>query len=533
VNEIFSRLYGLARAMWRRRRFGLAAAWLCALAIWGFALSLPDRYQASARVFVDTRTTLNPVLEGIAVEGGTGSSLTRVREALLSRPQLEKVVEKTGLLQGAKSAEARDVLVTVLQRQIEVVSETPDAPGGRTNNAIYTISYQHEVPAKGVEVVGALLDNFVEGTRSGDRSEAGQAQTFVNTQLGELEKRLQESEQALAEFRKQNIGLIPGERGDYFSRIDQEMTALQTAENNIAVATSRRAELQRQLAGARAYVPGTSGSGGGAVAGAAPDVTVRRQEAEQRLEDLQLRFTERHPEVVALRQIVVELRDREVRELAELQRGGAGTGAIRSLSANPVYQQIQSQINQASVDLASIQGATEQHREELARLRRLVDRAPDIEREYARLTREYTVTRQQFDRVVQRREQARISDDAASAGFARFEVLDPPRAASDPVWPKRQLLIFAGLLAALAAGVAAMLLPHLLSPTFDDTASLERDLELPVIGAVTAVRQPNDAVIRRQDIRRLVFACVSLFAMAALLMAVGGPVMRVIRAAFA
>jgi hypothetical protein len=155
------------------------------------------------------------------------------------------------------------------------------------------------------------------------------------------------------------------------------------------------------------------------------------QEAEARLEELLLRFTDRHPEVLALRQTIAELKGREARELAELARGGAGTGAIRSLNVNPVYQSIQTQLSQVDVELASLRGAASQHRREIAELRRFVDSAPEVEQEFARLNRDYTVQRAQYQQLVERLERARVSDDAAQNGIVRFDVIEPPRAGSD------------------------------------------------------------------------------------------------------
>ncbi len=76
------------------------------------------------------------------------------------------------------------------------------------------------------------------------------------------------------------------------------------------------------------------------------------------------------------------------------------------------------------------------------------------------------MTKVQYDQLVARREQARVSDDAARTGIVRFDTIEPPRAASTPVSPQRPLLIVAGLFAAIGAGLALALLPYLLTPTF-------------------------------------------------------------------
>ncbi len=360
--ETVAQTYEWARALWRRRWIAIGTAWAVALAIWAVVLVLPDRYEASARVFVDARTALTPVLEGIAIQEDYGSQLALVREALLSRPQLEAVARKTNLDAKVTSPAQMDALITYLKSQIQVVSVITDQQRGQQSDTIYTISYRHPDHDKAVEVVRTLLKNFEEGTLSGNRSGTDQANVFLTQQISDLEKRLQESEGKLADFKKRNVGMIPGERGDYFARMDKEMTGLQQAETSLAVAMSRRSELQHQLQTSRAYLPGSAAlSNPVAMAGAPPDVTLRRQEAEQRLEELLQRYTEKHPEVIALRKTIEELKVRETAELKDLQSGGMGTGAIRSLSANPVYQQIQSQLNQSQVEIASLQGAVAQH----------------------------------------------------------------------------------------------------------------------------------------------------------------------------
>lgn len=522
MNDVFAMIYRFARAAWRRRWWAVATAWAVALLGWSVVLVLPERYEASARMFVDARTPLRPVLEGIAIQEDYDSQLSLVREALLSRPQLEAVARQTNLDTQVKTPADRDTLIEDLQKQIQItsISPTTTTTPGQARNSLYTISYQHRDRAKSIEVVSTLLDNFREGTINGNRNGASQAQDFLKQQIAELEERLQEAEQRLADFKKRNIGLIPGERGDYFTRLNQEMNGLQEAQTNLAVAASRRTELQRQLASAQAYVPGTTASGTGAP-GVTPDITQRRQEAEQHLEELLLKYTDRHPEVIALRKTIDELKQREAKELAELQHGGTGTGAIRSLSANPVYQQIQAQLNQVQVEIASYQGAAAQHEQEIANLRKYVDQAPEIEQEFARLNRDYSVTKAQYDQLVARREQARVSDDAARTGIVRFEVVEPPHAALRPVSPNRKVLFIAVLFAAIGAGLGLALLPQLIAPTFDDVASMERGLGLPVLGAVSVARSEHDLLVERRDVPRVLLAGGGLVVVTGVLVAIG------------
>ena len=535
MNEIVTMIYGYARALWHRRWWAVLAAWIVCAIGWTVVLLLPEKYEASARVYVDARTPLKQYVQDIAIEQDFAAQLALVKEALLSRPQLEAVARKTNLDANVTSTSEMDALVSSLQKQITVESTavTQATWNQQQSDALYSISYQHPQRDKSIEVVRTLLDNFVEGTLSGNRTGASEAQGFLVSQIKDLERRLAEAEARLAEFKKQNVGMLPGEGGDFFARLENEMNKLSEAQTNLAIAVSRRDELRRQLAAGRQFVPGTSGTGGGAGTAPSSDVSTRRQESEARLEELLLRFTDKHPEVIALRQTISELKEREAKELAELQRGGQGTGAIRSLSVNPVYQQIQLQLNQVEVDIASLRGGVAQHEREVAALSRLRDSAPEVEQEFSRLNRDYDVLKTQYQALVARLEQAKVTDNAAQSGIVRFEVIEPPRASTAPVWPRRRVFMAAALLAGIAAGIAIGVLPHLLQPTFNSTRSLAESTGLPVLGCVSLLRRPTQTLETRREVQRLAIACAALVMVGLVLVAFGNIGARAIQSILA
>lgn len=521
MNEQIGELLSHVRATWRRRWLALLVAWVACLFAWGITLMLPDKYEANARVYVDTQTALKPVLRGIAVDDDLDAQVMLVREALLSRPQLEAVARKTNLDANVRNAGGMDNLINDLQHDLTVTASSTNKQAGLAGREnIYAISYQNPNRAKSVEVVRALLDNFVEGALNGNRSGANAAQAFLKEQIKDYEKRLSAAEARLADFKKRNVGMIPGDKGDYFSRLDKEMSGLQDAETNLAIAASRREELRRQLGAAKVYVPGTSGATGPGGAGATSDITTRIQESEAKLEELLLKYTDRHPEVLALKQTIAELKKREAKEMADLARGGSGTGVIRSLNVNPVYQSIQVQLSQVDVEVASLRGAVAQHQQQIADLRKFVNSAPEVEQEYSRLNRDYGVTKAQYEVLVQRLEQARVSDDAAQSGIARFEVIDPPRADVKPVWPNRPLFIIFGLLGGLVLGVATAFLVHLLIPRFDDLGTLRRKTGMKVLGAVSLIRGAGELMAEKLALKKFWLASGSLVA-AGVVLAVG------------
>ena len=80
------------RGIWLRRFWGLAVAWLVAVVGLPIALFTPSQYEASARVFVDTESVLKPLMAGLAVQPNTEQQIKILADTLMSRPNVEKLI---------------------------------------------------------------------------------------------------------------------------------------------------------------------------------------------------------------------------------------------------------------------------------------------------------------------------------------------------------------------------------------------------------------------------------------------------------
>lgn len=466
----------LAHGAWRFRWIGLAVAGVLSLSGWIVVLSLPDRYEASARVFVDARTAISRATEGLAMATDIDAQIERVREALLGAPQLEEVARKEGLQTAGASPRERQDAITKLRESIQI---NPRGDG------LFVISYTDQNRQRALGVVQVIVNRFVEDSLGGKREGSEQAQHFLQQQISDYEQRLSAAEERLAEFKKKNVGMLPGAQSDYFSRLQTEMDALSKQQSDLAVAQRRRDELQRQTRGEAAVTaaPGTSRAGGAALGD--NDLASRIRETQSRIDELLLNFTDKHPDVIALRATLAELKARQKAELEAFRHGDAGAAASMGLASNPVFQNVQVQLNQTDVEIAELHGKIAETQGRVASLKQLVNTAPEIEAEYARLNRDYDVTRAEYQALVQRLEQSRLSQQAEETGIVRFEVVDPPSAPYKPVAPKRPMLIIAVLLGALGASVALACLLHQLKPVFGSTRQLHEVTGLPVLGSVS------------------------------------------------
>jgi polysaccharide chain length determinant protein (PEP-CTERM system associated) len=262
------------RGAWRFRWSALAGVWVVCIVGWLVVLVLPNRFEATARVFVDPTTALRPVIQGLAVEQDVDAEINLVRQSLLSEVELGKIIAATGLDAKVRSPPDGARVLRELRDRIEISVQAAGAGGDRAQlSKMYTIAYRDSKRERSLKVVQMLLDHLVEGTLGGKREGSQQAQDFLRQQIQEYEGRLSAAEARLAEFKKKNVGMVPGEQPgmDYFARLQAEMDAVKRSQTAVNAAAMRRDTLHQQLRGEGSVAasvrtsgaaPGVGGAGG-------------------------------------------------------------------------------------------------------------------------------------------------------------------------------------------------------------------------------------------------------------------------------
>lgn len=499
MNELIDMVLGYLRGIWRNRWYALACAWLVCVIGWVGVFMLPDKFRASARVFVDTQSILRPLLQGLTVEVNPDAQVALVARTLLNRPNLEQIAEKSGLLDKVETPMGKERLLDQLNNQINLLGS------GRENPNLYIISFEDDNPQIAKKVIQSVVDLFQNSLVGDTQKNAEAAQRFLDEQVKLYELRLIEAENRLKEFKLNNIGRMPSEGQTYSARLQQSAADLSNVRLELTQAENRRNSLQQQLHEAlQQQLKGDS------------EVIVlpidqRIQSLEQNLDELLIRFTEKHPDIDILRQTIADLKNQReqerIRYAASLAESGSGA---RGQNVNTVYQQLKVRLAEEEATIASLRTRADEYMRRYRELQTQISTLPQIEAELVALNRDYEVNRLQHEQLLARRESARLSQDAEqSKQEVRFRIIDPPQVPMKPTSPRRLLLMTMVLAAGLGAGVGLAFLIAQLWPTFDSRASLTRITDIPVFGSVSAVLSP--VALRRE--RRWIAAYVSLSGM--------------------
>ncbi|MEQ9562900.1 MAG: GNVR domain-containing protein, partial [Woeseiaceae bacterium] len=183
---------------------------------------------------------------------------------------------------------------------------------------------------------------------------------------------------------------------------------------------------------------------------------------------------------------------------------------ISALGANPVYQAVQIAMNEADVEIATLEADLRDRERRLEDLRALIDEMPGVEAELARLNRDYDVIYDQYQAVIKSRETQQLSRQASATDQVEFRVLNPPRADSEPVAPRRLLLLAGVLVAALAGGAGVSYLLAQMRPVVPSARALRELSGLPVVGTVSGFVDPRYARQRRVAILSFAASTASL-----------------------
>lgn len=453
-------LYAIAKrhavAGWRHRWKALALSWLVCVLGWTAVQLLPNQYVAHARIYADPDALLGAVLRGIAIDPTPVGQVEILQRTLLSRPNIARIIANTGLAQHATTPAAQEALIQQLSRDIRLMPSTRN---------LFAIEYRAQNPQTARDVVQAVLTLFVDAATSTDRRQMENARNFIASQIATYEHQLREAERRRAEFQAQYNDLLAVDGN--IPRLDAIRGRMQQLRGELEDAVTRRDLLRRQAA--EAPTPAQR-SGNGQAA-----------EAQRRLRELRLRYTEEHPDVIAARNLAAALRSAP---------RPADTGSV---AARPQQDELAARLVDADALVASLERQMRDAEAELERLSEMARNAPGVQAEFISLDRDYTVMRRNYEELLARRESIQIGEAArTNTERAKVEIIDPPALPTVPVAPNRRLLAGGVLLAGLAAGLGLAVLLVQLDGSIYTLGELKR-IGLPVLGVISDAEPPRRA----------------------------------------
>ncbi|QBY04186.1 chain length determinant family protein [Thalassotalea sp. HSM 43] len=509
MHEQIDKIKELLLGVWAKKHYVIISTWLLCPIGWLAVSSLPDQYESSARVYVDTQSLLRPLMKGIMVETDPNQQVRLMVKTLLSRPNLERIARMTDLDVSAKNNDEYESIIDDLKDEISIRSL------GKEN--IYSLSMTSANPQLAKDIVQASLTVFIENTLGETRSDTDTAQRFLQKQINEYESKLLEAERKLTLFKQKYSGIMPSDSGGFYSALSRVNADLKATRLELLEAQTQLSSAKQQLTRENAMSESISEN---VIDNATVTTTYdeRIVQLQTQLDSLLISYTEQHPDVKELRRTLTELKRLRKQELesyfAAIKENPDAQGALNTSATNEnlVYQEMRIQVNQLENTVASLKVRVADYEGQANELNSKIHTLPEVEAELVGLNRDYEINKEKYEELLSRRETAALAKQAdATSDKIQFRVIDPPRIPLEPSGPMRILFFIAVLIisAGLGAGVAVIVIT--LSPKVLSAVQLSRESGLPIFGIVAATDNLNIQATYRSSVRKFIVSNLLLF----------------------
>ncbi len=477
--------------LFRRKLLFFAPAVVIFLATLAVAAYLPKIYQSNTLVFIRLPAVENPVGPANTVKM-LEDQLRTIREEIQSFRFLSDIVRSIP-----------EIFLT-LNTEDEIEGYVDRM---RTNLAVKTrgidlfeIAYRDPDPQMTMKVANRVTEKYIEDSLQRNTSKYDQGIQALTSERDRFLEELQRIESQITNFKELHKEVLVPEVSVKQQIWNQE-ASLRALDNQIAAASREMNVLQGKLL----ETPGTIESK--RMIERDPKYEIIEKELrtqELQLEELLLQYTDKHPQVVNLRERI-ELRRKQLEELEDQFRENIEE------SINPLYQNLQEQVTQQEIKMENLYGQRESALAHLQELKIKETRVPQLEEQLRNLDRDYAIKQSAYDRVVKEIQATEVQGRMEERGQqVKYEVIDTARVPRSPVEPNVGLLALGGLGAGLAVGFGLVFGREYFDHSLRSVEQARSVLNLTVLGAIPIIVSEEELRRGMQSRRKWMIVWISV-----------------------
>lgn len=433
------------------------------------AYMLPKSYQSSTLIFVDPQKVPEDYVK-TTVTGSIEDRLSTIQQQLLSRTLLQRTIDEFHLYKGKSANATNEEIIDAMRKQITI-----DTVRGRNVDA-FTISFLGNDPTTTMNVTNRLASLFIEENLKIREQLVEGTTDFLNTERKQLKDKLESLEQGISNYKQRYMGSLPGQLDANLRTLDRLQLKLQSLNTSLREAEQRRM-LLTQLQTEGSEIPASIATG--------PTLHDPRVDQllalQHRLNELQAEYTDSYPDIAITKEKIARLE-------AELQTGAPSSrdnnaqdgAASRRPPVRPANRTV-------SIDQEILQLQTDKQEalDQIKEYEKRVEETPRREQELASLMRDYDNTKNSYDALSSKAENATISENLEKRQKGeQFRILDPANLPEKPVKPNIPAVLAVGLMMGAGFGVALVFVRESLNTSIKKVSELEEEYGLPVLGVI-------------------------------------------------
>ena len=502
----------------RRKWFIVLTLALCLAVAAAVALLTPKIYRSFTSIMVETQRIPERYVNSV-ITGAVSDRLTMVQQIVLSRTFLDQISKEFQLYSPQATESDREMFIEGLRKNIRIETK---AQRGDVRVESFTLSFAHTDPVTASRVTNRLAAHIIsENLKTREQLVEGTTK-FLQDELAQAAASLESQERAIALFKKKHMGELPAQTAANLQTLDRLQRELANVSDALQSRNDRRAATVKMInsyelmglanidplrevsASASSDETGrqrAQSSPRAAARASAPDPMAQRlRELERQLATLSAEYKDTYPDVIQTKQEIAQLKLRVAERNASLpqeevekpdparQTENTRPPAVRRPapgSIDPYVHELKREKEELDIGITNLR---EQQRKLQAQIREFelrVERAPEREQELLVLERDYTNTKRNYDSLLDKQLNARVSENLERRQQGEtFRVIDPANVPIRPESPDQTKIMLIGLLIGCGLAFGGAFTLEQLAGVVQKIEDVESLLGLPVIASI-------------------------------------------------
>jgi polysaccharide chain length determinant protein (PEP-CTERM system associated) len=462
-----------------------------------FYVILPRTFEATTLILVQSQEIPSSYVQpsvGTAIE----EQVMTLSQEVLSRSNLESIIKEMNLFSKERQEGVpMDIIVASMRKKILVQTTT----GGRMEQTVsFTITYRDTDPKKVADITNKLASFFIDSNLRQRARQATETTVFLEKQLADLKTLLQQQETKVQEYRNKFMGELPEQMTSNVSSMNTLQMRLETVQTTLSTAMNRRITLQSQLSELENNQPGATISGN----------AQRIMQLKVQYEEAKARYTPQHPSVRLIEQQIRELEGKDKDPKKDI-----------TIGLSPQVIDLKSQLKSANLEVESLRAELGRIQQKIDFYQGRVETVPKREQELATITRDYTITQDNYQKLLDRYYEAKRAESMEIRQQGeQFRIVDYALAPEVPVSPNPLLIAMIFLALGLGTGAGLIFVLEFMDSSVRGIKQLENwSGGIPCITAVPLAMTENDLALQKK--RTMIYICINCVIIVAGIIIVG------------
>ena len=466
-------------AILRRRRWLLMVpAFLGAVGGFLVSLMLPEKYTSHTSVLVERPVVGDTYVKPVMSED-LNQRLASMKEQILSRTQLQHLVEKFGLYKKEAGSLPMEALVERLQKSIAVTPLSPMQGTQAVGLPGFNVEVTFGEARVAQQICSEITSMFIEQNLHLHERQAEDTTQFMAKQLEEAKAKLDDQDAKLAAFQSRYVGALPDDEKTTLTLLTGMTQQLEAVTQSLNQALQDKAftesMLNQQVAAKKSSTEGQNPQ------------TLEQQlsKLQDQLVSLQGHYTEEHPDVMKLKNEIAEL-ERKIQDTSAAPPRQANDQKARpSVIESPEIQQLRAQLHQNEVAIRLKTAEQEGLQRQIRVLQARIQLSPTIQQEFKALTRDHQTAQDFYNDLLKKRNESQMATELEHRQQGeQFRVLDPPSLPERPSFPNRPLFALGGLGAGVVLGLGLVQVAEWRDKSMRTKQDIEMYLGVPTLALI-------------------------------------------------